>query len=120
MISCRRSSSSGLFPCFWLRWDLSWFNPFAVPTFTDFSAGIAVSIFAYWGWDTVLTMSEETREDAEGCSTGKAATILILTLVALYVLIGVATVSYAGVGTGPTGLNNPVMRKMFSPCFLTR
>ncbi len=87
----------------------SWFNPFAVPTFADFSAGIAVSIFAYWGWDTVLTMSEETDEGAGGSSSGKAATILILTLVALYVLIGVATVSYAGVGTGPTGLNNPKM-----------
>jgi len=88
---------------------LSWFNPFAVSSFSAFSAGIAVSIFAYWGWDTVLTMSEETKEDAKGSSSGKAATILILTLVALYVLIGVATVSYAGVGHGPTGLNNPAM-----------
>lgn len=87
----------------------SWFNPFAIPSFSDFSAGIAVSIFAYWGWDTVLTMSEETQEDAKGSSSGKAATILIITLVALYVTIGVATVSYAGVGHGPTGLNNPDM-----------
>ncbi len=87
----------------------SWFNPFAVHSYSAFSAGIAVSIFAYWGWDTVLTMSEETSGDAKGSSAGKAATILILTLVAMYVLIGVATVSYAGVGTGPTGLNNPKM-----------
>ncbi len=88
---------------------LSWFNPFAVHSFSAFSAGIAVSIFAYWGWDTVMTMSEESGEDAGGSSTGKAATILILTLVGLYVLIGTATVSYAGVGDGPTGLNNPRM-----------
>ncbi len=87
----------------------SWFNPFAVHSFSAFAGGLAVSIFAYWGWDTVMTMSEESSEDAKGSSTGKAATILILTLVGLYVLIGVATVSYAGVGYGPTGLHNPKM-----------
>lgn len=86
-----------------------WFNPFAVSSFAAFSAGIAVSIFAYWGWDTVLTMSEETQEDEKGSSSGKAATILIVTLVALYVLIGMATVAYAGIGDGPTGLKNPDM-----------
>lgn len=87
----------------------SWFNPLAVPSFGDFAAGIAVSIFAYWGWDTVLTMSEETKEDEKGSSSGKAATILILTLVALYVVIATVTVAYAGIGDGPTGLKNPDM-----------
>jgi amino acid transporter len=87
-----------------------WFNPFAVDSFATFSAGLAVSIFVYWGWDTVLTMSEESGDEGgKGSSTGKAATILILVLVALYALIGVATVSYAGIGDGPTGLNNPNM-----------
>lgn len=90
-----------------VRW--SWFNPFAVDSFATFSAGIAVSIFVYWGWDTVMTLSEESGEAAKGSSTGKAATILILTLVGLYTLIGTATVSYAGIGEGPTGLNNPEM-----------
>lgn len=87
----------------------SWFNPFAVSSFSAFAAGIAVSIFAYWGWDTVLTMSEETREDENGSSSGKAATILIVTLVALYVVIGMATVTYAGIGEEGTGLHNPTM-----------
>lgn len=88
---------------------LSWFNPFAVDSFSTFAAGIAVSIFVYWGWDTVMTMSEESGEDAGGSSTGNAAAILIFTLVALYALIATATVSYAGIGDGPTGLNNPDM-----------
>jgi len=87
----------------------SWFNPFATASFSDFSGGIAVSIFAYWGWDTVLTMSEETREDAKGSSSGKAATILILTLVALYTIIGVGHGVVCGPGDGPTGLKNPDM-----------
>lgn len=89
--------------------DPSWFNPFAVDSFATFSAGIAVSIFVYWGWDTVMTMSEESGDGAKGNSTGKAAAILILTLVSLYALIATATISYAGTGDGPTGLNNPDM-----------
>lgn len=87
----------------------SWFNPFAVDSFATFSAGVAVSIFVYWGWDTVMTMSEESGEEDRGRSTGKAAAILIFTLVTLYALIATATVSYAGTGEGPTGLNNPNM-----------
>lgn len=88
---------------------LRWFNPIAVDSFATFSAGVAVSIFVYWGWDTVMTMSEESGEDSKGSSMGKAATILILTLVGIYTLLGTAAVSYAGIGTGPTGLNNPAM-----------
>jgi len=95
--------------------SLSWFNPFAVSSFGQFSAGLAVSIFVYWGWDTVLTMNEETREDATGSSSGKAATTLILLLVGLYVTIATVTVSYAGVGNGPTGLGNEeTMDNVFS------
>jgi amino acid transporter len=88
---------------------LSWFNPFAVDSFATFAAGVAVSIFVYWGWDTVMTMSEESSGDSGGSSTGKAAAILILLLVTLYALIATATVAYAGIGDGPTGLNNPDM-----------
>ncbi|GAA3594426.1 APC family permease [Klugiella xanthotipulae] len=87
--------------------QLSWFNPFEVSSFSAFSAGIAVSIFVYWGWDTVLTMNEETKESKGKSSTsGKAATILIFLLVGFYVAIGTATVAFAGVGDGATGLGN--------------
>ncbi len=88
--------------------DISWFNPLEVNSFGAFSAGIAVSIFVYWGWDTVLTMNEETKESKGRFSTAsKAATILILLLVVLYVTVATAAVSFAGVGDGPTGLGNP-------------
>ncbi|WGD38351.1 APC family permease [Lysinibacter sp. HNR] len=87
--------------------DISWFNPLEVSSFGAFSAGIAVSIFVYWGWDTVLTMNEETKESRGRFSTAsKAATILILLLVVLYVTTATAAVSFAGVGDGPTGLGN--------------
>lgn len=90
-----------------LRPELSWFNPFAVSDFSAFAAGIAVSIFVYWGWDTTLTMGEETIPSKGRMSTeAKAALILILIIVGLYVATATATVAFSGVGDGPTGLQN--------------
>ncbi|PRB07038.1 APC family permease [Microbacterium sp. MYb64] len=88
--------------------ELSWFNPFEVSSFSAFAAGIAVSIFVYWGWDTVLTMGEETKPSKGRLSTeSKAAMILVGILVVLYVGTATATVAFAGLGDGPTGLGNP-------------
>ncbi|MEJ6489470.1 APC family permease [Leucobacter sp. USCH14] len=87
--------------------QLSWFNPFEVSSFSAFAAGIAVSIFVYWGWDTVLTMGEETKPSKGRLSTeSKAAMILVAILVVLYVGTATATVAFAGIGDGPTGLGN--------------
>lgn len=87
--------------------ELSWFNPLEVSSFSAFAAGIAVSIFVYWGWDTVLTMGEETKPSKGRMSTeSKAAMILVGILVVLYVGTAAATVAYAGLGDGPTGLGN--------------
>ena len=90
--------------------ELSWFNPFEVDSFSAFAAGIAVSIFVYWGWDTVLTMGEETKPSKGRLSTeSKAAMILVAILVVLYVGTAAATVGYAGLGDTGTGLNNPAI-----------
>lgn len=87
--------------------ELSWFNPLEVSSFSAFAAGIAVSIFVYWGWDTVLTMGEETKKAKGRMSTeSKAAMILVVILVVMYVGTAAATVAYAGIGDGPTGLGN--------------
>ena len=87
--------------------ELSWFNPLEVSSFSAFAAGIAVSIFVYWGWDTVLTMGEETKPSKGRMSTeSKAAMILVGILVVMYVGTAAATVAYAGIGDGPTGLGN--------------
>ncbi|MGJ0203799.1 amino acid permease [Leucobacter sp. gxy201] len=87
--------------------ELSWFNPLEVSSFSAFAAGIAVSIFVYWGWDTVLTMGEETKKSKGRMSTeSKAAMILVVILVVMYVGTAAATVAYAGIGDGPTGLGN--------------
>ena len=87
--------------------QLSWFNPFAIDGFGAFAAGLAVSIFVYWGWDTVLTLGEETKPSQTRMSTeGKAAMILVIILLVMYVGTATATLVWAGVGDGPNGLSN--------------
>jgi amino acid transporter len=87
--------------------ELSWFNPFAIDGFGAFSAGLAVSIFVYWGWDTVLTLGEETKVSKGRMSTeGKAAMILVGILLFMYVGTATATLVWAGVGEDSYGLAN--------------
>jgi amino acid transporter len=85
--------------------DLSWFNPFAVESFSSFAAGLSLSIFIFWGWDVTLTMNEETRGSEK--TPGRAATITVVVIVVLYLLIAVSLIAYAGVGGGEFGLGNP-------------
>ncbi len=85
--------------------DWSWFNPFAVSSFSAFAAGLSLSIFIFWGWDVTLTMNEETKDPEK--TPGRAATITVVTIVSLYLLLAVAMIMYAGIGTGEFGLGNP-------------
>ncbi len=82
----------------------SWFNPFAVESFSAFAAGLSLSIFIFWGWDVTLTMNEETRGSER--TPGRAATITVVAIVALYLLIAVSLIAFAGVGDGKSGLGN--------------
>ncbi|GAA3066004.1 MULTISPECIES: APC family permease [Actinomycetes] len=103
VVAFRHVGSGTAFDATHFSWD--WFNPFGVETFSAFAAGIALSVFIYWGWDVVLTMNEESK----GTTTtpGKAAVLTILVVVGLYTLVTLATLSYAGVSTGDFGLGNP-------------
>lgn len=85
--------------------ELSWFNPLEVPTFSLFAAGLSYSIFIFWGWDVTLTMNEETKDPEK--TPGRAATLTVFTIVALYLLLSIALLAYAGIGTGEFGLGNP-------------
>lgn len=78
--------------------ELSWFNPFAVDSFSAFAAGLSLSIFIFWGWDVTLTMNEETKGSEK--TPGRAATITVVTIVVLYLLIAVSLIAYAGTSPG--------------------
>lgn len=82
-----------------------WFNPFAVPDFGMFAAGVSLSIFIFWGWDVTLTMNEETKDPAK--TPGRGATLSVLIIMTLYVMISLAVLMFAGIGTEGLGAGNP-------------
>ncbi|MEV5507828.1 APC family permease [Streptomyces orinoci] len=83
----------------------NWLNPFAVPSFASFTAGLSLSIFMFWGWDACLTVNEETAGSER--TPGRAALLAMVVLIGSYLLTAVAAQRYAGVGTRGMGLGNP-------------
>ncbi|SQC30507.1 Putrescine importer PuuP [Rothia kristinae] len=89
--------------------SIEWFNPFGVGSFSAFSAGISLSVFIYWGWDTALTLNEEAKDPQK--TPGRAALLGISVVVILYLLVACATLAYSGTGDGALGLSNPEIQE---------
>ena len=83
---------------------LSWFNPFA-GSFSSFFNGITLMLFIYWGWDTAVSVNEETEDPTR--TPGRAAVISTVLLLVTYALVTIASQSFAGVGDTGIGLGNP-------------
>ncbi|MEV6393642.1 APC family permease [Streptomyces sp. NPDC051907] len=83
----------------------SWMNPFAVESFSAFTAGLSLAIFIYWGWDACLTANEETTGSAK--TPGRAALIAMVVLVGSYLATGIAAQMAVGAGDEGLGLANP-------------
>lgn len=88
-----------------LAFDLDWFNPFTGLAVSAFVIGVTGSIFAFWGWDTCLTLGEESKDPTK--VPGRAGLLCVLSILATYLLIAVAVMMYAGVGETGLGLGNP-------------
>ena len=84
--------------------SMSWFNPTTVSP-TKIVDGLVLMLFIYWGWDTSLSVNEETsdKERLPGLA-GMIATVLLL---ATYGLVTIAAQAFAGVGKTGIGLANP-------------
>ena len=82
----------------------SWFSPAGL-TLSAFIAGLSGSIFAFWGWDTSLTVNEESKNS--DTNPGRAALLCVLSILLTYLLVSVATQMYAGLGDTGLGLTNP-------------
>ncbi|WP_441247754.1 APC family permease [Kitasatospora sp. McL0602] len=83
----------------------SWFNPFDVPSASALTAGILSAVFIYWGWDTAVSVNEETADSAR--TPGRAAVMSTVLLLVIYALVSTSAQSFAGVGTDGIGLANP-------------
>lgn len=82
-------------------WD--WFSPQGL-TLSAFIAGLSGSIFAFWGWDSALTVNEESKDS--GKNPGRAAVLAVISILCTYLLVSIAMIMYAGVGDEGIGLGN--------------
>ncbi|MBK3565381.1 APC family permease [Streptomyces sp. MBT62] len=87
------------------RPSLSWLNPFEGASLSAFVTALVLMLFIYWGWETALTVNEETTDRHR--IPGRAATWSTVLLVTLYLLATFAAISFAGIGDSGIGLNNP-------------
>jgi hypothetical protein len=52
--------------------SLSWINPFQIGSFSALISGVLIAVFIYWGWDSAVTVNEESRDATEGPTTCSA------------------------------------------------
>ncbi|MFI9274919.1 APC family permease [Kitasatospora sp. NPDC052896] len=82
----------------------SWFNPFAVASSSALTSGILAAVFIYWGWDTAVSVNEETADSAR--TPGRAAVISTVLLLLIYGLVATSAQAFAGIGHQGIGLAN--------------
>lgn len=86
-----------------IAFSLEWFDPSAL-TMSAFVAGLSGSIFAFWGWDSALTVNEETK--GSETTPGRAAILAVISILCTYLLVSIGLLMYAGVGDTGLGLAN--------------
>lgn len=84
--------------------SLSWLWPSGL-TLSALVTATLIAVFIYWGWDTAVSINEETENPET--TPGRAAVISTILLLLTYAIVSVATVAFAGVGDSGYGLANP-------------
>jgi amino acid transporter len=85
--------------------SLSWLWPFGGGlTFSSFVSAFILMLFIYWGWDTAVSINEETKDKAK--TPGRAAIISTVFLLVTYAIVIFSVQAFAGPGTHGIGLGN--------------
>jgi amino acid transporter len=74
--------------------SLSWLNPFEIGSFSALASGVLLGVFIYWGWDSGVTVNEESENSKEG--PGKAAVLSTIILLLIYIVVSIAAQAYGG------------------------
>jgi amino acid transporter len=83
--------------------SLSWLWPSGLSLSAMVSATL-IAVFIYWGWDSAVSINEETADPHR--TPGRAAVLSTLLLLAIYAVVSIAVVAFAGVGDKGIGLGN--------------
>src|SRR5205823_3878545 len=73
----------------------SWFDPTQM-NFGDLVDGVLLGVFIYWGWDSAVTVNEESEGSNEG--PGRAAVVSTIMLVVIYLVVTTSAQAFHGVG----------------------
>ena len=87
-----------------LQPDFSWLSPAHLPV-SAFVSGIILMLFIYWGWDTALSVNEETADKSR--TPGRGGIISTVLLLVTYVIVIISVQAFAGIGDKGIGLTNP-------------
>ena len=83
--------------------SLSWLSPSNLPV-SAFVSGIILMLFIYWGWDTALSVNEETADKSR--TPGRAGIIATVLLLVTYLTVIISVQAFAGIGDKGIGLTN--------------
>ena len=75
----------------------SWLSPFAIGDFSGLVSALLIGVFIYWGWESAVNLTEETRDSRR--APGLAAIVSTLVLLVTYVAVSTAVIAYAGLDT---------------------
>ena len=78
----------GLFKGGGSPFDLNWLSPFNMGGLSGLAAGVVISVFFYWGWDTAANLNEETDDSAE--NPGRAGIIGMFLLLVLFLIASIS------------------------------
>ncbi len=76
--------------------SLDWFTPTGMPL-SALMGGMLLGVFIYWGWESAVNLTEESRDSAT--APGVAGVLSTVILVGTYVCVAVAMVAVAGLAT---------------------
>jgi amino acid transporter len=88
-----------------VRPTISWFEPWHTSV-GALSAAMLTAVFIYWGWDTAVTVNEESKNAKR--TPGVAALLSTLVLLGIYIIVGLASVAFKGAGflSNPNNIND--------------
>ncbi|WP_300010841.1 APC family permease [Pseudonocardia sp.] len=73
--------------------SVSWLNPFAEGG-AALTAGLLLGVFAFWGWESAVNLTEETRDSAS--APGRAGIASTVVLLMTYLAVAYAVITFAG------------------------
>ena len=76
------------------RPQADWLSPFAIDGLSPLVSSLLLGVFIYWGWESAVNLTEETRGSSR--VPGLAGVVSTLVLVVTYVLVTTAVIAYAG------------------------